>query len=150
MRDVHQRDSQGTWTRMFVWCDVDRLLERASEWLLIDVSIAIRSWRNWSAVSTRQHRLGLHSMLSDLLVAFAMRIRIDAAMETHWRSMQGHRRTEEHVWLTEYVEPFHSGREEIGLAHDMILEALPSRSRRCSRWFDSFRCNTSGSSGIRQ
>ena len=38
--------------------------------------------------------------------------------------MQGHRRTDEHVWLTEYVEPIHSEREEIELAQDMILEAL--------------------------
>ena len=87
-------------------------------------------------------------MLSELFVAFAMRIRSDATTERHWRSMQDHQRTDEHVWLTEYVEPIHSEREEIELAQDMILETLLSRSRRCSRCFDSFRCNTCGFSSV--
>ena len=44
--------------------------------------------------------------------------------------MLSHRRIDEHAWLTEYVEPIHSEREEIELAEDMILEVYLFRYRR--------------------
>ena len=40
--------------------------------------------------------------------------------------MQCHRRTDEHAWLTEYVERILSEREEIDSAQDMLLEARTS------------------------
>ena len=113
MRDVHQRVSQGICTRLFSLWDVHRSRERELEWLLVDVSIATRFWGSWSAVSTRRRRLGLHSMLAGLFVAFAMQIQIDATMERQWRSVQGHPRTDENRWLNGFVEPLHIGWGEI-------------------------------------
>ena len=103
MRDVHQRDSQGICTRLFFWWDVDRPRERGLEWLLVDVSIAIRSWGSWSPVSTRRRRLGLDSMLAGLFVPFEVRIQFDATMERHGWSVRGHRRTDDNEWLKEEV-----------------------------------------------
>ena len=149
MRDVHQHDSQGICTRLFSRWDVDRSRERWLEWLLVDVSIATRSWGSWSAVSTLLRRLGLVSMLAGLFVPFEVRIQFDATMERHRLSMQDHRQTDEHARLQESVEPFHSEREEIGSVQGRNLKAHFFRCRRWPMWLGSFRCNTCGSSDIR-
>ena len=63
-------------------------------------------------------------MLFGLFVAFAMQIQIDATMERHGWSAQGHRWTDENGWLKESVEPFHSEREEIESVQDTIFSVL--------------------------
>ena len=110
-------------------CSLDGMLtnrerERELEWLLVDVSIATRSWGSWSAVSTRRRRLGLDSMLAGLFVPFELRIQFEATMERHGWSVQDHRRTDDNGWLKESVELFHSEREEIGSIRHMCFWVL--------------------------